>query len=108
MVNSKGFITMLDGISGLVGFVDKLAASMGGASGVLTSFFGIAMKIFSPKISQGLRDTAYTVSMMFGGEEKMRSARNKILDSALTKIDTNGEFGDLYGQQEAAARRAAM
>jgi hypothetical protein len=46
--------------------------------------------------------------MMFGGEEKMRSARNKVLESALAKIDTNGEFGDLYGQQEAATRRAAM
>jgi hypothetical protein len=68
MINSDSMITMLDGLSGIIEAMDTLTASMGGAGGVLTSFLGIATKLFAPKLSQGLRDTAYNVAMLFGGE----------------------------------------
>lgn len=108
MINSDSMITMLDGLSGIIEAMDTLATSMGGAGGVLTSFLGIATKLFAPKLSQGLRDTAYNVSMLFGGEEKIKKARNTVLDNALKTLDADSEFGDLYGQNEAEARRAAM
>jgi hypothetical protein len=79
MVNSEGFITLLDGLSGIIQFADKLAESMGGATGVLSSFAGIATKLLAPKLSQGLRDTAYNVAMLFGGEEKMKKNRSDFL-----------------------------
>lgn len=108
MINSDSMITMLDGLSGIIKAMDTLTTSMGGAGGVLTSFLGIATKLFAPKLSQGLRDTAYNVAMLFGGEKKIKEARNATLDRALKTLDTDGEFGDLYGQNEAEARKAAM
>ena len=108
MINSDSMITMLDGLSGIIEAMNTLASSMGGAGGVLTSFLGIATKLFAPKLSQGLRDTAYNVSMLFGVEEKIKKARNTVLDNALKTLDADSEFGDLYGQNEAEARRAAM
>ena len=108
MVNSEGFITLLDGLSGIIKFADKLAESMGGATGVLSSFAGIATKLLAPKLSQGLRDTAYNVAMLFGGEEKMKKNRSDFLQKASKQISVEGELGSLYGAHESSARQAAM
>jgi hypothetical protein len=94
-------ITILDGLSSIVGLMDKMTTSIGGAGGVLTSFLGIATKAFAPRITQGLRDTMYNIGMAFGGEKKMLAARESFLTNAINKVDVNGEFGDLYGSSEA-------
>ena len=108
MINSEGFIGLLDGLSGIIKFADKLAESMGGATGVLSSFAGIATKLLAPKLSQGLRDTAYNVAMLFGGEERMKKNRSDFLQKAGKQISVEGEFGSLYGAHESAARQTAM
>lgn len=108
LISSDSMITILDGVSLFAKAMDNLASSIGGAGGVLTSFLGIATKIFAPQISQGLRNIAYTTSMMFGGEKKVEAQRQTFLKDAREKINVEGELGSLYGQNESEARISIM
>jgi len=64
LINSDSFITVLDGISGLIGMLDTMVESFGGAGGTIALFGGLLGKAFTPQITKTIEDTAYNLKML--------------------------------------------
>ena len=93
LIDSEGFITVLDMTSGLVGILDNMVTGLGGASGALLSFGGIMTKIFNKQIASGISDVAYGIKMLFPSQQqKMVDARNNFILEAKDIIASDTEL----------------
>ena len=108
LIKSDSATTVFDTLSKFVDGLATITQSIGGLKGVLTSVFGIALKVFSPKITEGLSNMAYGIGMMFGGKASMEKARMDILQKAHNSISQDSAFGALYGAEESKIRQSVL
>ena len=88
LINSNGFITALDTVSGLVGMLDGMITGLGGAGGALLTFGGALTKVFNKQITGTIQDAAYSISMMTkAGRAKVSNERSSFLSSAMEGLD---------------------
>lgn len=94
LINSDSFITVLDGISGLIGMLDTMVESFGGAGGTIALFGGLLGKAFTPQITKTIEDTAYNLKMLTPkGRQSVIDQRNKLIESMRGSIADSGTFG---------------
>ena len=94
LINSDSFITVLDGISGLIGMLDTMVESFGGAGGTIALFGGLLGKAFTPQITKTIEDTAYNLKMLTPkGRQSVIDQRNNLIESMRGSIADAGTFG---------------
>ena len=108
LINSDGFITALDIVSGLVGMLDGMITGLGGAGGALLTFGGALTKVFNKQITGTIQDVAYSISMMTkAGRAKVSNERSSFLSSAMEGLDRDN-VSALGREYEYGARQNAI
>lgn len=108
LIDSEGFITILDMTSGLVGILDNMITGLGGAGGALATFGGILTKVFNKQIASTISDVGYTIKMLNPKNvEAMKEEQIKFINSA--KASLSQDFiNPLYGPNESQARKNSL
>ena len=99
LINSDGFIGLMDFAAGVLNVIDKITDNLGGLSGILITISGILMKTFSGKIAAGL------TKMKEGFQDlrpSVRAANEELKQQALIAAKTAGISSATYGGQAQA------
>lgn len=100
LIDPDVFKVALNGLSGILGLVDKVIDSVGGLRGVLLGLGVIVTKVFQQQITQGLTTLAYNLNMHTKtGQEVEKKKRSDFLDNASQNMaqvsaDENGVMSD--------------
>ena len=70
LINSDSFITLIDGLSGIVDMITTITKSLGGGGGVLSMLSAGLMKVYSKDIARGIENISYSIKNMFGKNNK--------------------------------------
>ena len=108
LINSDGFITILNGLSSIVNVLDGMVSGLGGAGGALLTFGGILTKVFNSQITSTISNAIYSIGMLFPkNQQKMIDQRNSIIEEAKNILGKDQE--STFGREaEYAARREGM
>lgn len=92
LINDEFFIDMLNSIEKILGFVDHLIDNLGGLKGVLAAVGAILTRVFSDKISQGISNMAYNITMLTeAGRKKVQEEKRAfVADASSTLADMEG------------------
>lgn len=108
LIDSEGFIAILDMTSGLVGILDNMVTGLGGAGGALATFGGILTKVFNKQIVSTISDVAYFVKMLKPGAlEDMKKNQLDFINQAKASMSQD-YINPLYGPNESRIRRESM
>ena len=108
LIDSEGFITVLDMTSGLVGILDNMVTGLGGAGGALLTFGGALTKVFNKQIASTISNVAYSVKMLKPGAlEDMKKNQLDFINQAKASMSQD-YINPLYGPNESRIRRESM
>ena len=90
LLSDKAFIKLTDELAELLKVLDNIIDRMGGLKGVLTQLAPILLNTFNKQITEGLRNTAYSLQMMVPGQRgRVEAQRNKLVDEQLQKASSS-------------------
>ena len=106
LIKSDTAVGVMDFFSTIISGVESIVDGLGGASGVLSVFGATLLKVFSPQISKTISDTAFNIGMMFGGQKRMKEARDNTLKNAINVL--SNDYDPAYGEMESRERKRAI
>lgn len=94
LLDSDGFIDVLNTFEKLINLTDKLIDGLGGLGGVLGTLGTLFTRVFEKQLTQALSTAGYNIQMMTkGGRAIYEQERSTFLDNAAITMATSGKDG---------------
>lgn len=108
LINEDFFISLDNGIAGLLERVDDVVDAMGGFKGILATVFTLMTSVYGDKMAQGIRNVAYNVSYLMGIEQARAVQQKKAFASQLEQASVDLQSTGLAATVNAYTQQAEV
>ena len=110
LLDSSGFVKILNVINSMIGLVDRLVDGFGGLSGIIAAIGSIATQVFSKQIGKFLNDIPQKITNLtkMGRQQNLQRSQNELMTGMNEVRDTQALTQSQHTQLDSTAQVMTM